>query len=393
MSGPGGDARKQPDVPQESGAATPDPAARDARATPAQPAHPATDPPGPQGSSQGVPATPGPPPPSPAEPAALVWSWPAAAFGAACALPAAILITRDPASGIAFAFGAIPAAAVGIAGPRTRRASMIVAGLAIGLSMTLGSLLADHVLLAAGGIFGLSMGAALLTARAPVGNLLLVLAVPMVGAGLSFGTPADALSMAALMFSGSVVGWLISLLWPDRPPPPRPPAHLPSRAMMLEYGVRLGLAGATCVAIGFALDLEHKGWATTACLLVMRPAVGMTLLRAAGRAAAVSVGALVGALVAQAQPPAAVLALVVLADLAALAATRMSRWYVTGGFTTMIVLLVLTYSIPGTAPARFGERVSETLLGVGIALVFGVLAPRRATAAREGGGAPAAGPQ
>ena len=40
---------------------------------------------------------------------------------------------------------------------------------------------------------------------------------------------------------------------------------------MLDYGVRLGLAGAVCAAIGFALDLEHVGWAVTAALIVMRP--------------------------------------------------------------------------------------------------------------------------
>jgi len=57
---------------------------------------------------------------------------------------------------------------------------------------------------------------------------------------------------------------------------------------MAEYGVRLGLAGGLRTGIGFALDLEHKGWATAACLMVMRPTPEMTRLRGVGRAVSAS---------------------------------------------------------------------------------------------------------
>jgi hypothetical protein len=53
--------------------------------------------------------------------------------------------------------------------------------------------------------------------------------------------------------------------------------------------------------------------------------------------------------------PSAVLALTMSGALIGLAATRPSRWYVTGGFTNFLVM----------AQVRFIERVLESLLGVG----------------------------
>src|SRR3954468_12845415 len=137
---------------------------------------------------------------------------------------------------------------------------------------------------------------------------------------------------------------------------PAPPAT-PSRGAFLDYGVRLGLAGAICTGLGFALaldldldlDLDHKGWATAACLLVMRPTPEMTRLRGAGRALAVTSGALVACLIVRVDPPSAVLALTVSGALIGLAATRPSRWYVTGGFTTFLVISLLLYGNPELA--------------------------------------------
>ena len=99
----------------------------------------------------------------------------------------------------------------------------------------------------------------------------------------------------------------MSLAWPERPPPARaaPAGARPT----LEYGLRLGLAGAIAAAIAGA------------------------------------------------------------------AGTHPSRWYVTPVFTTVLVFLLLLYSSPDDARWRFGERVGETLLGVGLAYVFGLALP------------------
>ncbi len=44
-------------------------------------------------------------------------------------------------------------------------------------------------------------------------------------------------------------------------------------------------------------------------------------------------------------------------------------------FTTFLVFLLLLHSNPHDAAARFNERLVETLLGVGIADVFGLTLP------------------
>jgi uncharacterized membrane protein YccC len=107
----------------------------------------------------------------------------------------------------------------------------------------------------------------------------------------------------------------------------------------------------------------------------MRPTPQKTRLRGAGRAISVTAGALAASILTlrDVEPP--VIALAVTAALTSLAATRGSRWYVTGGFTTFIVILLLVYGTPNQAQSRFVERVVETLLGVGIALLFGVALP------------------
>jgi hypothetical protein len=281
----------------------------------------------------------------------------------------------NPSHGLALAVGALPAAAVGVTGPRRSRHAIVIVGLCIGLGLLLGAVLGRHWWLAVGGIFVLALGSAVLSGQRPVGRLLMALAVPMVGGGLSFDSVHSAAEAAVLMAAGSVIGWLLALCWPERPAPRRSTSAPIARAALVEYGIRLGLAGAICAGLGYALDLDHKGWATAACLLVMRPTAEMTRLRAAGRLIAVTTGALAACIVALIGVPAGVLAAIIVADLTALAATRASRWYVTGGFTTFLVISLLIYGAPGTAQGRFNERVLETLLGVGVAAVLGVAIP------------------
>ena len=307
---------------------------------------------------------------------AVGWTWSWALFGATCALPAALVSLQSPTDGLALALGSLPAAAVGVHGARRGRYVVLVVGVCIGLGLVLGAVLSRSWLLSVAGLFVLCMAAALLSARARVGSLLMTLPVPMVGAGLSFdGDIAAAAALATVMAAGAFYGWLLCLCWPEQQETARRHESLPGRAAMAEYGLRLGLAGALCTGIGFALDLEHKGWATAACLLVMRPTPEMTRLRGVGRAVSVTAGALVASILALRDVAAAVVAAVVVAALSCVAATRGSRWYVTGGFTTLIAILLLTYGTPNQATTRLFERVVETAVGVVIALIFGVAVP------------------
>jgi Fusaric acid resistance protein-like len=116
----------------------------------------------------------------------------------------------------------------------------------------------------------------------------------LAGVGFSYDDIAKGAGLALIMVAGSVYACLVSMLWPEADvlPPPPPPQARPS----LDYGARLGLAGATAAAIGFGLDLDHVGWACAAALLVMRPSAEMQRLRSIGRLLSVIAGAAAGVL-------------------------------------------------------------------------------------------------
>jgi hypothetical protein len=260
---------------------------------------------------------------------------------------------------------------------------VVVLGTAIGVPMLLGSLLAGVPVLAVLAIVALGVGSALLAARFRLGQVAMTLSLPMVGVGLSYSGLDKGAEVAGLMVLGSLFACAVSMLLPERAAAAAPTAVAPSTTPTLEYGLRLGAAGATAAAIGFLLDLEHVGWACAAALLVMRPAPEMQRLRSVGRILSVAIGALAAIGLVRADPTGAVYSLATVVAVAAAGGTHRSRWYVTPAFTTFLVFLLLLYSRPQDAASRFNERVLETLLGVGLAYAFGLglpaLARRRKT--------------
>ena len=305
----------------------------------------------------------------------LAWDWPAAALGGVYALPAAIVALSNPQRGFAFAVGVVPAAIVGVLPTRRARLAIVVLGACIGVPIILGGLLSGVPVLAVAAILGLGVGSSQLAGRFRFGTLAMNLSLPMAGVGLSYSA-GKAAGAAALIVLGSACACAISMLLPEQRTAassraPRRPAGAPT----LDYGIRLGAAGATAAAIGFLLDLDHVGWACAAALLVMRPAAEMQRLRSVGRIVSVFLGAVAAVGLVHAGPPAAVYSLAVLAALAGAAGLHASRWYVVPAFTTFLVFLLLLYSHPQDAASRFGERVLETLLGVSIAYLFGLVLP------------------
>ncbi len=304
----------------------------------------------------------------------LAWEWQAATLGAAYALPAAVVVLSDRPRGLALAVGVLPAALVGLLPTRRGRLALVVLGMSIGVPMLIGGLLASVPVLAVLAILALGAGSALLAARTRLGRVAMTLSLPMVGVGLSYSDVGKAAGLAGLMVLGGMFACAVSMLWPEhaaerqagRPGQPAP---------TLGYGIRLGAAGATAAAIGFLLNLEHVGWACAAALLVMRPTAEMQRLRSVGRILAVAAGALLGAALVRAGPPAAVYSLAVIAAVAGAGGTHHSRWYVTSAFTTFLVFLLLLYSDPRSAASRFNERLLETVLGVAVAYLFGLGLP------------------
>ncbi|WP_421119344.1 FUSC family protein [Aquihabitans daechungensis] len=240
-------------------------------------------------------------------------------------------------------------------------------------------------------IFFAAIGAVVLAQRSRLGAIAMTLGLPMIGIGLSFPEVRTAAGLAAVMIGGAIYACLVSLAWPERPPPPDPagqPAP-PTRS----YGIRLGAAGATAAAIGFAFDFDHVGWACAAALLVMRPSAEMQQLRSVGRIVSVAAGAAVAIGVVRLEPADVWFSVAVLVTIATVAGTHRSRWYITPAFTTFLVFVLLLYAAPDQATARFGERMGETVLGVALAYLYGLLIPHlRARIADRKVGPPSSGP-
>jgi uncharacterized membrane protein YccC len=147
------------------------------------------------------------------------------------------------------------------------------------------------------------------------------------------------------------------------------------RARALEYGISLGLTAGVATLLGVIAGTGHIGWAPAAALFVIRPAQDMQRLRSIGRVVSVTVGALVavGLLHARGRDRTGCNR-----RRGGAGGTHGSRWYVTPGFSTFIVIMMLVTPDDSTAAEqwRFWERVSWTAIGVALAYIFGLLMPR-----------------
>jgi hypothetical protein len=311
--------------------------------------------------------------------ARIAWSWRSAAYGVALAAPGMIAALFDPVAGLGLAVGSLPAAAVGLRGDRRARAMVLVVGCVAGLALMAGSTVAPWPLIAVPLVLVLCVTAALATTVRPgrIAPLVLMLGVPMYGAGLSIGESSGT-GAGLLIIVGSAYGWLVSLPW--RSWPAATPARArTTRSAMLVYGVQIGLAGAVAAAVGFALGADHPGWACTAALLVSRPERRQLDARGWGRAASVTLGAIFACVVALAAPGPVGIAAVILAVLAVGAATAGSGWYVFPFFSTALVLSLLLADQDETPAHWFVERVGMTLVGVALAVAAAAVIPRLAS--------------
>lgn len=307
--------------------------------------------------------------------AGLTWQWARFGLGIAFALPAMVVTPFSPTLGLALAVGVLPAAAFRLPPRRRGRAIILLVGGLSAVGLLVGSLLATVPAVAVVAVFGAAVLACINAVHGRLAQLVLILVLPMIGIGLSFPWSSAAVGLAGSMVAGSLYAWLVSLLWPERDGSPPPAAPVPRGRAMLVYGLLLGTAAAIAAAVGFLLDLQHVGWATAAVLLVMRPVRGQLISRSIGRAISVLVGAFAAAAFAVLAPGDLVIGLVAGVVVGALCATQGSRWYVAPGFTTFIALTFILVNSSGPPGARFLERASETLLGVGLALFFGAVVP------------------
>jgi hypothetical protein len=318
----------------------------------------------------------------------IAWHWSFFLLGAIYALPSMIVIPFSPVIGLGLAVGVLPVAAFNLPGYRSGRRAILLVGSVSGVCFVLGSLLTQQPVVAVVAMFLLGVGFALWARRTPAGRLAMALCLPLIGIGLSFDDVALAAAVAGVMVLGAAYAWGVSMLWPEHQIPLPVRDSEPTRDEMLLYGALLGGAAAVAAGLGYALGLDHVGWATGAALLVMRPVREQLILRSVGRASSVVVGAFGAAVFALLTPTPLATSLVVGAVIAALSATQTSRWYIAPAFTTFVALTLILQA-PGERPgARFLERTIETAIGVGVALVFGALVPALIRSIRRRKGSP-----
>lgn len=301
-----------------------------------------------------------------------------AGYGAALAAPAAVATAWDPEVGLVLSVGLLCAAGMGLRGPRRQRLLTLVAGVIAAGSIFLGATVAPYPVVALVLLVVLGVLVAAASTRIRFGTLVLMLALPLFSAGLSESGAADGVAAAGIILLGSAYAWLVSLAWPDHPEeqPAAPRSALP-RGATLDYGLRLGLTGALAVGIGYALGFDHPGWGGTAALMVSRPDPTLSRSRGIGRVLSVLAGGCAAFAVSALGVSDLVLALLTGAALLAMTATAGSRWYITAGFTTFVILTLLALDDPSTRSWWLSERTAATLIGVGIAYVLMYLVPTR----------------
>ena len=143
--------------------------------------------------------------PATTPPPGLTWSWPKAGLGLVFAAPAAIMTAIDPERGLTMAVGVLCAAAVGLPPQRSKRALLVFVGALAGLSLFLGSVLAqapDVLVLVV--LFALCVAAAVTSPLTKFGPFVLSLGVPLVSAGVNISSPSTGAAGGLLILAGSV---------------------------------------------------------------------------------------------------------------------------------------------------------------------------------------------
>jgi uncharacterized membrane protein YccC len=184
------------------------------------------------------------------------------------------------------------------------------------------------------------------------------------------------IALAGVFLAGSAWATLVTCLWPEREPhAPAPPAPARAAVDMRMYAALVGAAAGVGLALGYLLDLYHVAWAAAAALFVMRPDPHLLASRTLGRVLATFAGVAAAGLLIRRGPSEVVLAVVTVAGVAAVVAVRSSRWYVTSAGTGLLVLLASGVASRDEFAISFVERLGETALGAGLALLFGVAVP------------------
>jgi Fusaric acid resistance protein-like len=313
---------------------------------------------------------------------AITWDWADAGRGGLCALPGAVIVLAvDVGLGVIFALGTVVVAMLGVPPGRSQRARLGLVGLGFAVAYGLGSTVALWEVAAVVALTLLAYAAVLLSERKPAAKLLPAMLVPAFALGMNHPAP-DGFVFAGVLLAGGAWATLVTYLWPQTRPPgiasreSQPePAPASARRAGGVYAVLFAAAAGIGLALGFLLDLTHVAWAAAAALFIMRPDPGLLASRAVGRTVATLAGVVAARLIYRRGPSEIAIAVVTIAAVSAMVATRTSRWYVSAAGSGLIVLLVSGVGSKKEFDVSFVERLGETAIGAGLALTFGVAVP------------------
>ena len=319
----------------------------------------------------------------------ITWSWDAALRGAICALPAVpVIVAVNVSAGICLALGTVLVAFIGVPAQMSMRIRAYLIAVLFAAAYALGCVVGQWPVAAVLTLSALAYVSVLITGQNPRSQLIAMLVVPGFAVGMN-EPPPDGFVIAAMFLAGGLWATFVSVMWHPAPGGPDAPARFsalgsPSHDERTKrvYAICFALAVGIALAIGFAKDFQHVAWAAAACAFVMRPDPGLLASRALGRALATLLGVCAAAVCFKQGLGEAALAAVTVFTVSAMIATRASPWYVTSAGTGLLVLLMSGVSSTQQFQLSFHDRILETVVGAGLALVFGVLIPRFAGGAR-----------
>ncbi len=313
----------------------------------------------------------------------ITWSWDAALRGAICALPAVpVIVAVNVSAGICLALGTVLVAFIGVPAQMSMRIRAYLIAVLFAAAYALGCVVGQWPVVAVLALSALAYVSVLITGQNPRSQLIAMLVVPGFAVGMN-EPPPDGFVIAAMFLAGGLWATFVSVMWHPAPGGPQAPARFAGLGGALHdertkriYAVCFALAVGIALAIGFIKDFQHVAWAAAACAFVMRPDPGLLASRALGRALATLLGVCAAALLFKQGLGEAALAAITVFTVSAMIATRTSPWYVTPAGTGLLVLLMSGVSSTQQFQLSFHDRILETAIGAGLALVFGVIIPR-----------------
>jgi hypothetical protein len=294
-------------------------------------------------------------------------------------LPALPIATAANVSlGVVFALGTLPAAMLPLAPSRAARAKLLIVSVIFAVAYAAGVVVGEVPPLAVIALFLVAYGSVMAATQRPAAALLPALVAPGFALGMNEPLP-DGLALAAIFLAGGAWATLVDVAWPlGKPSSSSGNAGrlTPAPQVARLYAVMFATAGAAGVAFGYALDYSHPAWAGAAAMFIMRPDADLLTSRAIGRACATVVGVLLAALLFRRGVSELPLAIIAVCAVTAAVAVRTSRWYVSSAGAGLVVVLMSGVSSTEDFLHAFGDRIVQTLVGAGMAVVLGVLVPK-----------------